>query len=95
MADLNQIVENSITYNGPSSQYTQTAQLMRAQGTSKLQEVIRVGVGHHIGGWGITLVGASHWWVRVGVADEEVLRFIERSEAANTVGKTRSNLNTW
>jgi hypothetical protein len=27
--------------------------------------------------------------------DEEVLQFTERSEAANTVGKTRSDLNTW
>jgi hypothetical protein len=27
--------------------------------------------------------------------EDEVLQFIGRSEAANTVGKTRSNLNTW
>jgi hypothetical protein len=27
--------------------------------------------------------------------DEEVLQFIERSEAANTMGKTRSDLNAW
>lgn len=40
MTDLNQIVENSITYNGPSSSYTQTSQLMKAQGSHKLQEVI-------------------------------------------------------
>jgi hypothetical protein len=31
----------------------------------------------------------------VELEDEEVLQFIERSEAANTVGKTRSDLNTW
>jgi hypothetical protein len=31
----------------------------------------------------------------VELEDKEVLQFIERSEAANTVGKTRSDLNTW
>jgi hypothetical protein len=31
----------------------------------------------------------------VELEDEEVLQFIERSEAANTMGKTRSDLNTW
>jgi hypothetical protein len=31
----------------------------------------------------------------VELEDEEVLQFIERSEAANTVGKTRSDQNTW
>jgi hypothetical protein len=31
----------------------------------------------------------------VELEDEEVLQFIESSEAANTVGKTRSDLNTW
>jgi hypothetical protein len=27
--------------------------------------------------------------------EDEVLQFIERSEGANTMGKTRSDLNTW
>jgi hypothetical protein len=31
----------------------------------------------------------------VELEDEEVLQFIERSEAGNTMGKTRSDLNTW
>jgi hypothetical protein len=31
----------------------------------------------------------------VELEDEEVLQFIERNEAANTVGKTRSDQNTW
>jgi hypothetical protein len=31
----------------------------------------------------------------VELDDEEVLQFIERSEAANTVRKTRSDLNIW
>jgi hypothetical protein len=31
----------------------------------------------------------------VELEDEEVLQFIERSGVANTVGKTRSDLNTW
>jgi hypothetical protein len=31
----------------------------------------------------------------VELEDEEVLQLIERSEAANTMGKTRSDLNTW
>ena len=39
LADLNQIVENSITYNGPSSQYTQTAEKMREAGLRKIAEV--------------------------------------------------------
>lgn len=39
MTDLNQIVENSITYNGPSSPYTQTAQHMKAEGIHELQKV--------------------------------------------------------
>ena len=39
IADVNQIVENSITYNGPSSPYTQTAEHMRAIGLQKLKEV--------------------------------------------------------
>jgi hypothetical protein len=32
--------------------------------------------------------------VIVQLEDEVVLQFIERSEAANTMGKTRSDLNT-
>lgn len=39
LTDMNQIVENSITYNGPSSPYTQTAQRMRETGLLKLQKV--------------------------------------------------------
>jgi hypothetical protein len=31
----------------------------------------------------------------VEIEEEEVLQFIERSEVANIVGKTRSDLNTW
>jgi hypothetical protein len=31
----------------------------------------------------------------VELEDEEVLQFSERSEAANTVGKTRGDPNTW
>jgi hypothetical protein len=31
----------------------------------------------------------------VELEDEEVLQFIERSEATNTMEKARSNLNTW
>jgi hypothetical protein len=31
----------------------------------------------------------------VELEDEEALQFIGRSEAANTVGKTRSDRNTW
>jgi hypothetical protein len=31
----------------------------------------------------------------VELQDEEALQFIERSEAAKTVGKARSNLHTW
>jgi hypothetical protein len=31
----------------------------------------------------------------VELKDEEVLQFIGKSEAANTMGKTRSDLNTW
>jgi hypothetical protein len=31
----------------------------------------------------------------VELDDEEVLQFIERSKAANTVRKTRSDLNIW
>ncbi len=39
--DLNQIVENSITYNGPSSNFTQTAEKMRESGLKSLEEVSR------------------------------------------------------
>ena len=39
LSDLNQIVENSITYNGRSSPYTQTAQLMRDVGLKLLEQV--------------------------------------------------------
>lgn len=39
LSDLNQIVENSITYNGPSSPYTQTAQTMRDVGLKLLEQV--------------------------------------------------------
>lgn len=46
MLDLEQIVENSITYNGPSSPYTQTAQLMKAQGEHRLQEVTDAAARH-------------------------------------------------
>ena len=38
--DMKQIVENSITYNGPSSPYTRTAEVMQAQGLARLQEVL-------------------------------------------------------
>jgi transcription initiation factor TFIID subunit 1 len=37
-ADINQIVDNSITYNGPTSPFTQTAQTMREVGLQYLQE---------------------------------------------------------
>eukprot|EP00731_Ephydatia_muelleri_P031270 Em0022g784a len=37
IADINQIVENSITYNGPSSPYTKTAELMRMVGLQALE----------------------------------------------------------
>ena len=40
MVDVNQIVENSITYNGPSSPYTKTAELMREAGLQAIEEVI-------------------------------------------------------
>ena len=39
LSDLNQIVENSITYNGPSSPYTRTAQTMRDVGLKSLEQV--------------------------------------------------------
>ena len=39
LSDLNQIVENSITYNGCSSPYTQTAQLMRDVELKLLEQV--------------------------------------------------------
>ena len=39
LSDLNQVVENSITYNGPSSPYTQTAEAMREVGMQVLQQV--------------------------------------------------------
>ena len=39
LADVNQIVENSITYNGPSSHYTQTAERIRQAALTALKEV--------------------------------------------------------
>ena len=39
MTDLNQIRENSLTYNGPRSKITATAETMVAMGTKALDEV--------------------------------------------------------
>ena len=39
LVDLNQIVDNSITYNGPTSPFTVTAQSMREVGLQYLEEV--------------------------------------------------------
>ena len=39
LSDLNQIVENSITYNGPTSLFTQTAESMKQAGLKYLEEV--------------------------------------------------------
>lgn len=39
MADLNQIRENSLTYNGPRSKITVTAETMVAVGTKALDKV--------------------------------------------------------
>ena len=39
MADLNQIKENSLTYNGPRAKITATAEAMVAVGTKALDEV--------------------------------------------------------
>ena len=39
LTDLNQVVENSITYNGPSSSFTQTAEKMKSTGVQALDEV--------------------------------------------------------
>ncbi|XP_064405397.1 uncharacterized protein LOC135350513 isoform X3 [Halichondria panicea] len=40
--DLNQVVENSITYNGPSSAFTQTAKTMREAGLKYLEENVEM-----------------------------------------------------
>ena len=39
LVDLNQVVDNSITYNGPNSHYTQTAEKMRAVGLQAIDKV--------------------------------------------------------